>query len=43
MKLKNNAMLQKETSTSIANHWVLAISCLLLSLSGFAVSVLVER
>jgi formate dehydrogenase subunit gamma len=36
MKLKNNDMLQKETSSSILNHWVLAISCLLLSLSGFA-------
>ena len=34
MKLNNHDLLTKETSSSILNHWVLAISCLLLCLSG---------
>ncbi|MGD0842746.1 MAG: cytochrome b/b6 domain-containing protein [Geobacteraceae bacterium] len=36
MKLNNNDLIRKETASSMTNHWVLAISCLLLCLSGFA-------
>jgi formate dehydrogenase subunit gamma len=36
MKLNDNDLIRKETPLSITNHWSLAISCLLLTLTGYA-------
>jgi formate dehydrogenase subunit gamma len=36
MKLNDRDLIRKETSFGIANHWTLAISCLILTLTGFA-------
>jgi formate dehydrogenase subunit gamma len=35
MKLNDNDLIRKEPTFVIVNHWVLAISCILLTISGF--------
>ena len=35
MKLNDSDLIRKETSFEIVNHWVLAVSCILLTISGF--------
>ena len=35
MKLNDRDLIRKEPSSVIVNHWVLAISCILLTISGF--------
>jgi formate dehydrogenase subunit gamma len=36
MKLNDKDLIRKEPPSVIVNHWVLAISCILLTISGFA-------
>lgn len=36
MKLNDRDLIRKEPMSVIVNHWVLAISCILLTISGFA-------
>jgi formate dehydrogenase subunit gamma len=35
MKLNNGDLIRKESTFGIVNHWTLAISCIVLSISGF--------
>jgi formate dehydrogenase subunit gamma len=35
MKLNDSELIRKETTFGIVNHWTLAISCILLTISGF--------
>jgi formate dehydrogenase subunit gamma len=35
MKLNERDLIRKETPLGIANHWALAVSCILLTISGF--------